>query len=175
MNDRGPHFGIVARVLSANFPVRYFESVKKYLVQKIRTRRSALYILLENLPGIYEYSYTRDRRTRYVAHHSSILWVRTTAVSTTARVQRSLAETRPLYSKRPCRRKVLCSCYISKSVRYYEKSQYTRHLLARRNFETRTRGKPKASHAPMDLWFTSWHLVWSFWCLTVCVQQMVRR
>ena len=60
------------------------------------------------------YSYTRDRRTWYVAHHSSILWVRTTAVSITAFVQRSLAETRPLYSrKRPCRRKVLCKYLLN--------------------------------------------------------------
>ena len=161
--------------MSANFLGRYFESVKKYLVQKIRTRGSASYILPENLPGIYEYSHTRDRRTRYVAHHSSILCVRTTAVSITACVERSLAETRLLCSRiRPSRRKVLRTCYISKSVRCYENSQYTRQLL-RRNFETRTRGKPKASHAPMDLWFTSWHLVWSFWCLIACVQQMVRR
>ena len=35
--------------MSANFFVRYFESVKKYLVQKIRTRESALYMLLENV------------------------------------------------------------------------------------------------------------------------------
>ena len=41
--------------MSANFLGRYFESVKKYLVQKIRTRQSALYILLENLPGTPEY------------------------------------------------------------------------------------------------------------------------
>ena len=170
-SESWPEFRIVGEFL-----VRYFESVKKYLVQKIRTRRSALYIrtifcvklsinnhivglvvyervwfttqlaklsfnhsngrthswrfstfyeiLLENLPGIYEYSYTRDRRTRYIAHHSSILWVRTTAVSIAACVQRrSLAETRPLYSRRPCRRKVL------QSVRSYDNSQYTLHLL----------------------------------------------
>ena len=73
------------------------------------------------------YTSTRIRETeeRYVAHHSSILQVRTTAVSITACVQRSLAETRPLYSRRrPCRRKVLCTCYISKSVRRYENLQY---------------------------------------------------
>ena len=126
---------------SRSIELSYFDSGKKYLVQKIRTRQSALYILLENLPGIYEYSYTQDRRTRYVAHHSSILWVRTAAVSITACVQRSLAETRPLYSKRPCRRKFLCTYYIlrvSKLVRCYENSPFSRHLV-RRNLETRTR------------------------------------
>ena len=182
MNDCGPHFGIVARVQNCR-RIFSFDRViifgvhKKYLVQKIRTRQSALYIdtLLENLPVTYEYSYTRDRRTRHVAHHSRILWVGATAVSITACVPRSLAETRPLYSRRrPCRRKVSCTCYISKSVRCYENSQYTRHLV-RRNPDTRARGTPKASHARTDLWFTSWHLFWSFWCLTACVQQMVRR
>ena len=59
-NQSWHEFRIVGRIFSFDI----FESVKKYLAQKIRTRESALYILLlENLPpGIYEYSYTRDRR-----------------------------------------------------------------------------------------------------------------
>ena len=39
----------------------------------------------------------------------------------------------------------------------------------------RASGLELYEHALMDLWFTSWHLVWSFWCLIACVQQMVRR
>ena len=54
------------------------------------------------------------------AHHSSIRWVRTTAVSITACVQMSLAETRPLYSRRnPCRRKVLLKIKISSMLREF--------------------------------------------------------
>lgn len=121
---------------------------------------------------VYEYSYTRNRKRRYVAHHSSILWVITTAVSMTAYDGRSLAETRPLYSRMPSKSNVSCTWQLSKLVRYCDNSQHTRHLV-RRTLDTRTRSEPKASHE-----FMVHKLALSLALLvfySMHVQQMIRR